>query len=123
MSQSYPVFRWHACALAGFGLGGQPCALRHLGRWGRLELQHLAALLYSALFVIISGCAATSTPSALVPVASSCLPAQVPSMPLVRPDSELLALDDRQLVLTIASERLELISFSRQAEALLQACR
>ena len=106
-------------AFSALGLEPGLRAQRHRG----VLSQQFRRTLYSATFVLLSGCAATSAPSELLPVASSCLPAQVPAMPLVRPDSELLALDDRQLVLTIASERLELIAWSRQIIPVLEACR
>lgn len=58
-----------------------------------------------------------------VPVATSCLPAETPAMPSITPNTELAALDDRGLVLRIASERLDLIAYARQAEALILACK
>lgn len=44
-------------------------------------------------------------------------------MPSITPNTELAALDDRGLVLRIASERLDLIAYARQAEALILACK
>lgn len=71
---------------------------------------------------ILSGCA-TSPTTAMIPVAASCVPADAPSRPAVSDNAALKALGDEQLVLTIASERLDLISWSAQAEAIISACR
>ena len=70
----------------------------------------------------LSACA-SAPPQALVPVATTCIPQEIPRLPDTSSATTLAAMDDRSLVLTIASERLDLLSFSRQAAALLEACR
>ena len=71
----------------------------------------------------LSACATSAPQQALVPVATSCIPQEIPRLPDTSSATTLAAMDDRSLVLTIASERLDLLSFSRQAAALLEACR
>ena len=77
------------------------------------------------MLLLLSACAsAPSLPQSVsVPVPVSCLPHEVPAVPALRPDSDLRTLDDRELVLTIASERLDLLSYARQAEVVIAGCR
>lgn len=58
-----------------------------------------------------------------VPVPTSCLKEADVPVPVVVVDNQgLLALDDYQLVLTIASERLELLKHTGELRAVLSAC-
>ena len=75
-----------------------------------------------ALCTALAGCA-TAPVSVSVPIAVSCVPADAPAPPATRSNAELASLDDRQLVLTIASERLTLLGYARQADAVIQGCR
>jgi hypothetical protein len=59
----------------------------------------------------------------LVPVATTCVPSTTPALPPTLAESELAALSDYALVLRIAAERLELLAYSKQAEAVISACR
>jgi hypothetical protein len=87
------------------------------GQWSQIWLPAIITLLLSA-------CASPSGPATVsVPIAASCVPAQVPDIPRSTTNEELLQLDDRSLVLTIASERLELIAWSKQIAPILEACR
>ena len=73
----------------------------------------------------LSACA-SAPPQALVPVATSCLPSGgIPNLAdiAIASDPELSQLDDRTLVLRIAAERLDLIAYSRQASAIIEACK
>lgn len=78
-----------------------------------------SALLLACLTV---GCA-TPPPTAEIPVAVSCVPPGAPDRPAVSSNPELRAMTDERLVLTIAAERLDLISYSAQADAVIRACR
>ena len=72
---------------------------------------------------ILSGCASTLPATVSVPVPISCIPANAPSLPKITPNAELQAMPDKALVLTIAAEREDLISYSLQADAVIRACR
>lgn len=87
-------------------------------------LQPVCRLLAATAIIALSACASgPQLPERiLVPVASSCVPTGMPPAPTISTNAELLGLADRELVLRIAAERLELISFSRQAEAVLSGC-
>lgn len=74
------------------------------------------------LLMLMASCA-SAPQSVNVPVATSCLPASVPEIPRTAESQELASLDDYQLVLRLASERLDLIVYSRQASALIQSCK
>jgi len=75
-------------------------------------------------FLLLAGCATEPLPpTAKVPVGVTCLPPKVPARPAVSSNADLKALDDEGLVLTIAAERLSLIGYSAQAEAVIQACK
>lgn len=73
-------------------------------------------------FLLLGGCAGAPV-SVSVPIAVSCVPVDAPALPGTSSKAELSALDDRQLVLTIASERLTLLGYAKQADAIIQACR
>lgn len=79
------------------------------------------ALIFGA--VLSTGCASPLPQSVSVPVALSCVPADIPSPPQVGSASELAAMGDYELVLRIAAERLDLIAYSRAASAIIDACR
>ena len=74
------------------------------------------------LALLLAGCASAPV-SVSVPIAASCVPADAPGLPATLSNAELAALDDRQLVLTIASERLTLLVYAKQADLVIQACR
>ena len=76
----------------------------------------------TACLLLVAGCA-TPPPTVEIPVAVSCLPTAVPARPAIISNADLKALDDEGLVLTIAAERLSLIGYSAQAEAVIQACK
>ena len=102
------------------GAGIEPALVGFKGRC----LTFLATPLFCA--VLLSACAsAPSLPEAvLVPVVASCVPAAYDQqVPATQSNADLAQMDDRQLVLTIASERLDLIAFSRAAQAVIDACR
>lgn len=69
------------------------------------------------------GCASAPPQSVSVPVAVSCLPAEVPAAPATLADSVLAGLSDYEFVLRIAAERLDLIAYAKQADALISACK
>ena len=72
--------------------------------------------------LLLSGCLAT-TPTAQVPVAVSCVPANAPTLPAVTDNAALAKLDDRKLVLVIAAERNDLLSYGVAASMVIEACR
>ncbi|MDO8706728.1 MAG: hypothetical protein Q7J84_17500 [Sulfuricaulis sp.] len=78
-------------------------------------------LVFLQVLIALSGCAAA--PVAQIPVAVPCVPANAPTMPSVTENADLAKLDDRALVLRIASERLDLLSYSVQASMIVEACR
>ena len=71
---------------------------------------------------ILAGCA-TPPPTVEIPVAVSCLPKNAPAKPATSTNAALKAMDDEKLVLTIAAERLDLISYAAEADAAIQACK
>ncbi len=75
----------------------------------------------AALCLTAQGCATAPTASMPTPVA--CAPKDSPSLPATTSNADLAKLDDRKLVLTIASERLDLIDYAGKADAVIQACR
>ena len=115
-----PRFRLALLQGAFSDLGLRPVlrAQRH-----RIVSQQFRTLVYSFLMAVFSGCAATSQPTASVPVAVSCLPPEVPAVPATLADSQLASLSDFEFVLRIAAERLELLSWSRQIVPILEACK
>ncbi|HVA19017.1 MAG TPA: hypothetical protein VMU55_02455 [Solirubrobacteraceae bacterium] len=58
-----------------------------------------------------------------VPVRVSCLPADMPAAPSVKASAQLQALDDFDLVLELAAERDDLISYVEELDAVLVGCR
>ena len=81
----------------------------------------IRCLASASLCSAMAGCA--TSPIASIPVPVSCVPANAPTIPAVSDNAALAKLDDRALVLTIASERLDLLSYGVQAEMILTACR
>lgn len=71
---------------------------------------------------LLAGCASVEPQVVQVPVATSCLPTQIPQIPPTKSDPELASMSDADLVLTIAAERLDLLVYSKQADALLKSC-
>lgn len=71
----------------------------------------------------LSACASPLPSTVSVPVAVGCLPPDVPELPSVSTNDALVALSDYELVLRIASERLDLIAYSRAASVIIEACR
>jgi len=67
------------------------------------------------------GCA--TPPTASMPTPVRCAPADSPSPPATTANADLAKLGDRELVLTIASERLDLIVYSQAADAIIRACK
>ena len=117
----FPVSGWRSLwrVYGSWPWGPTLRAQRHRG----VLSQQFRVVLYSFLMAVFSGCAATSQPTASVPVAVSCLPPVVPAVPATLTDSQLASLSDFEFVLRIAAERLDWISYGRQAESLLAACK
>lgn len=80
----------------------------------------LAAGLLSVAFLT-----ACSTPVQVVrvPVATTCIPSGAPTPPATSTNEALRAMPDGALILTIAAERLDLIAYAREADAVIKACR
>lgn len=85
------------------------------------------APLYHLLFACaMTGCATTvpqPPEKALVAVAVSCLPKELPVRPKLYSDAELTKLDDYQFVLALAVNVDRLTVYSRELEAVLSACK
>ena len=77
-------------------------------------------LLLCCAAVMLQGCA---TLSALLPTPTGCAPANSPTLPKITADSALAQMEDRNLILVIASERLDLVAYGRQASAIIEACK
>lgn len=78
------------------------------------------------LLLLLAGCASNPTIQTVevkVPVAIPCLPSTMPSKPNILANAELSKLADGPLVLEIAAERLDLLSYAAQTDAILQGCR
>jgi len=101
--------------------------LNRILRWARTTPSRRATsttkFCAHGLFLVLTVGCATPPPTVEIPIAISCLPQAVPARPAVSSNADLKALDDEGLVLTIAAERLSLIGYSAQAEAVIQACK
>lgn len=74
----------------------------------------------SLLALALTGCA--SAPQVVrVPVPVPCV-VELPAAPAITPDSELRAMSDYRLILTVARERLVLIGYSAELRASASAC-
>ena len=75
--------------------------------------------------LLLAGCATEQPPpTANIPVGVTCLPPDYPKQkPTTVSNGELKAMDDQGLLLTIATERLELIGYAAKAEAVISACK
>lgn len=88
-----------------------------------------ALLLAFGFLLFLSGCATDRETGAAppakveVPVAVSCLPADLPVAPALTSNAELLALTPRARYLRIASEREALQAWRARVEPTLAACR
>ncbi len=74
---------------------------------------------------LLAGCSGLpEMPSvAKVPVAQPCLnAADAPKLPAVKSNAELGVLADEPMVLTIAAERAELLSYALKADPVIRAC-
>ena len=81
------------------------------------------SLLANTCLILLSSCAAVPQ-TVSVPVHVGCLPAEgIPTLPALTEGASLAALSDYELVLRIAAERLDLISWSRQAQVIIEACK
>lgn len=90
----------------------------------------MAALLIAfALLLFLTGCATERQTGAAppekvdVPIAVSCLPADLPAAPTLTTNAELLTLTPRARYLRIAGEREALEAWRARVEPALQACR
>lgn len=76
------------------------------------------------LCTMLAGCGTILPKVVNVPVPVPCVPAKsAPVLPKITPDKLLAKLDDRHLILIIGAERLDLISYSQAADAVISACR
>jgi hypothetical protein len=110
------------------GTGFEPVRRRSIGAGPLRDAFRPASTLVltlarvSVIPLLLSSCASLPT-TVQVPVTVSCLPSEVPALPPVLDNPALQRLDDATLILTIAAERLDLLSYARQAEAVISACR
>ena len=74
--------------------------------------------------VLLSGCITTGTPIPIkIQVPIPCITAdQLPAAPKAATDADLAKLDDGDLVLTLAADRIEYRRHSNEASAVLVAC-
>ena len=81
-------------------------------------------LLNLTIMGFLSGCVATPTAVPIkIAVPTPCLTrAQLPVAPKAAADADLLKLEDGDLILNLASDRLEYRRFSNEASAILEAC-
>jgi len=78
----------------------------------------------AALILLLAGCAANPVPQVVhVEVARPCLtPEDLPAPAVTTPDAELAKLPDFDLVIALATDRLEYRRYSNEAQAALIAC-
>lgn len=77
------------------------------------------------LFGTISGCAAPQVVyrEVKIPIPSPCIKmSDIPAIPVIPNNTQLLALDDYAFVLQLATDRLELLRHNGELSALIQAC-
>jgi hypothetical protein len=109
------------------GAGFEPARRRSIGAGPLRDAFRPASTLVltlarvSVIPLLLSSCASLPT-TVQVPVAVACV-TDVPLLPEILPDASLAALGDRELVLRLAIERLDLLAYSKLADAALQACR
>ena len=82
----------------------------------------MKSLIVASLLALV-GCAASPAKEATIPVAVQCIPSDAPTLPQVGTNAELAAMSDHELILRIAAERLELLTYGRAADAVIRACR
>ena len=80
----------------------------------------------AALILLLAGCAArpvvvTETVEVRVPVPVPCI-AEMPARPAVMTDAELLALDDYRAVVALRRDRMLLVQYAAEAEAVMRPC-
>ena len=80
-------------------------------------------ILCCAAALLLQGCAAFSALTALLPTPVGCAPKDSPSLPVITTNADLAKLNDYELILVIGAERSELIVYSKQADAIVQACK
>lgn len=112
-------------AFAGFPADGsiahRPFGLSSIRGGVRQAIKPLKA---ATIVILLSGCATTQAPQIIkVPVPQPCLTAdQLPQPPKANTDAELAAMNDRDLVISLATDRLEYRRYSQEAQAALVAC-
>jgi uncharacterized lipoprotein YajG len=75
------------------------------------------------LVALLAGCATSQEPLQVrVPVPVPCV-VELPAEPVIVADAELRAMSDYRLVLVIARERLQLLSYSAEIRAAAEGCR
>lgn len=74
-----------------------------------------------ACVLALSGCA--NLASVFMPTPVACAPKDSPSPPKTVSNDLLSKLDDYHMILVIAEERLELITYAAKADAVIQACK
>ena len=87
-----------------------------------MRIALILLLLY--LCTALAGCITTGTPVPIkIPVPVPCLSRdQLPKPPVAMADAELAKLDDGDLVLNLAADRIEYRRHSNEAGAVMEAC-
>lgn len=105
------------------GLDGARCNLRPSAVSASRNLASLPMAVAIIGMISLSGCATQSPQVVKVPYAIPCLTAdQLPAAPKAKTDAELAKLDDFQLVINLAADRLEYRRHSNELSAVISAC-
>jgi len=77
---------------------------------------------FGAVALLLAGCATPDPVTIRVPVPIKCID-RVPERPYLRTDAELLAMDDFELVLSLARDRRLFQGYTAELEAVVEGCR
>lgn len=77
---------------------------------------------YAILALLLAGCALPNAPTeVLIPVSTPCL-TEIPPLPDLVTDAQLLAMPDAAFVLALAADRLERAKWMAVAQAVMEGC-
>lgn len=80
-------------------------------------------IIAAGVVLLLAGCAGMPTVQRVdVPVPVSCLPAQMPARPDIHTSAMLRAMSSSEYVLATSADRLDLLAYAGELEAVLRGC-